>query len=367
VYPCLEDLQAVEREAAAALTMPGLPEPARLILVPSARALAWFEAGRLTDAATAAAAAEQQAGRLGFGQHFFAVDYLRVLSGLALERRDLDSAERLTEQALSISERRRPLFEFLALLDRATIWAASGQVREALASVEAARLVLAGTGSPVLLARADELEALLRLALGDRRSAAELASGLPADRRSQLLARIALADGEYRAAREHLRASPSAELTPRRALVRQILLAAAAIGLGDPATAGIIGGVLQAARRQGFLNTLLTTTPQVTSYVVEHAAQMRPDPFRERLVAAALQVRAANADGSRPHRGVTTQLTAAELRILKLLPASTYLQIAATLYISRNTVKTQLRSVYQKLGVTSREQAIERAVELRLL
>jgi len=60
-------------------------------------------------------------------------------------------------------------------------------------------------------------------------------------------------------------------------------------------------------------------------------------------------------------------LTAAELRILKLLPASTYLQMAATLYVSRNTVKTHLRSIYQKLGVTSRSEAIERAVDLRLL
>ena len=60
-------------------------------------------------------------------------------------------------------------------------------------------------------------------------------------------------------------------------------------------------------------------------------------------------------------------LTAAEMRILKLLPTSTYLQIAATFCISRNTVKTHLRSVYQKLGVTSRSEAIERAVDLRLL
>ena len=37
------------------------------------------------------------------------------------------------------------------------------------------------------------------------------------------------------------------------------------------------------------------------------------------------------------------------------------------LYVSRNTVKTHLRSVYQKLGVESRSQAIERAVELHLL
>jgi LuxR family maltose regulon positive regulatory protein len=41
--------------------------------------------------------------------------------------------------------------------------------------------------------------------------------------------------------------------------------------------------------------------------------------------------------------------------------------MAEVLCVSRNTIKTHLRSVYQKLGVESRSQAIERAIELRLL
>jgi LuxR family transcriptional regulator, maltose regulon positive regulatory protein len=365
VYPCLEDFPAVEREAAAALAMPDLPEPARLILVPGARALAWFEAGRLAEAADAAAAAEREAERLGFEQHFFAVDYLRAQAGVALERRDLDTAERLTERALSITERRRPLFEFLTLLDRARIWANRGQAREALASVEAARLTLAAT-EPALLALADELDALLRLSLGDLRSPAELTGGLPPARRGMLLARIALAAGDHHAVREHLR-SPLGELTPRRELERQLLLAAAAIGRGDPMAASILGGALQAARQRGFLNTVVTAAPQVTGYLVEHAAHAGPDPFMGQLVAAALEVRAMRPAAARSHRALAEPLTPAEVRILKLLPTSTYLQMAATLYVSRNTVKTHLRSVYQKLGVASRSEAIERAVDLGLL
>jgi hypothetical protein len=35
--------------------------------------------------------------------------------------------------------------------------------------------------------------------------------------------------------------------------------------------------------------------------------------------------------------------------------------------ISRSTVKTHLQSVYHKLGVASRSEAIERAIDLRLL
>lgn len=76
-------------------------------------------------------------------------------------------------------------------------------------------------------ARADELEALLRLSVGDLRSPAELAKGMPAARRSMPPARVALASNDHRAAREHLQSPSLGHSTPRRALVRQLLLAAA--------------------------------------------------------------------------------------------------------------------------------------------
>ncbi len=294
------------------------------------------------------------------------MDYLRVLAGAALERRDLDTAEHLTERALSISERFRPVFEFLGLLDRAAIWAARGQIQDALATVEAARLVLAGTKS-ALLARADELEAQLRLSLGDLRSAAGLASDLSATRRGLLLARVALAAGDHHAAAEYLNARSLGDLTPRAGLVRQVLLAAVAIERGDPQAAGIVSSVLQTARHGGFLNTVVTTVPQVTRYLVDHSAQVQPEPFLERIIGAALEVRATQPDASRSDGPLAAPLTSAELRVLNLLPTTSYVQMAAALYISRNTVKSHLRSIYQKLGVSSRSEALERAVDLRLL
>ena len=224
--------------------------------------------------------------------------------------------------------------------------------------------MLAGTKSE-LLVRADELEAVLRLSLGDPRSPVELASGLPATMRGLLLARIALAANDHQAAVGYLDAGSLGDLTPRAALVRQVLLAAAAIERGDPAVAGIVGDMLRAARHGGFVNTVVTTAPQVTRYLVEHSAQMQPEPFLDRLIGAALEVRATQPEP--PGTILVAPLSPAELRVLTLLPTASYVQMAAALYISRNTVKTHLQSIYQKLGASSRLDAIQRAVDLRLL
>jgi len=70
----------------------------------------------------------------------------------------------------------------------------------------------------------------------------------------------------------------------------------------------------------------------------------------------------------RTANGGGSGLTAAELRLLPLL--STHLsfrEIGERLYVSRNTIKTQAISVYRKLGVSSRSEAIARAGELGLV
>jgi LuxR family maltose regulon positive regulatory protein len=63
-----------------------------------------------------------------------------------------------------------------------------------------------------------------------------------------------------------------------------------------------------------------------------------------------------------------SSLTAAELRLLPLLSTHlTLLEIGERLYLSRNTVKTQAISIYRKLGVSSRSEAMQRVRELGLL
>jgi LuxR family maltose regulon positive regulatory protein len=54
--------------------------------------------------------------------------------------------------------------------------------------------------------------------------------------------------------------------------------------------------------------------------------------------------------------------------VLRALATEGSLQAAArSLYLSANTVKTHRRTIYRKLGATTREEALERAGELALL
>ena len=62
------------------------------------------------------------------------------------------------------------------------------------------------------------------------------------------------------------------------------------------------------------------------------------------------------------------ELSPGELRVLRYLPTNlSRREIASGLSVSPNTVSTQIRSIYAKLGVADRSAAVRRARELRLL
>jgi LuxR family maltose regulon positive regulatory protein len=61
-------------------------------------------------------------------------------------------------------------------------------------------------------------------------------------------------------------------------------------------------------------------------------------------------------------------LSGRELLVLSYLPSRlSNAEIAAELYVSLNTVKTHLRSIYRGLGVSGRRAAVERATALGLV
>ena len=73
-----------------------------------------------------------------------------------------------------------------------------------------------------------------------------------------------------------------------------------------------------------------------------------------------------------PARAIGTQhdedLSERELAVLRLLATDlTQREIGAALYVSFNTIKTHVKSIFRKLGVSARPNAVARARELRLL
>jgi LuxR family maltose regulon positive regulatory protein len=92
-----------------------------------------------------------------------------------------------------------------------------------------------------------------------------------------------------------------------------------------------------------------------------------PGPKIERLLSLARGRIHTPARGGPPTTGVE-ELSEGEFRVLRLLASNlTQREIGAELYLSLNTIKSHTRSIFRKLGVTTREQAVARARELELI
>jgi LuxR family maltose regulon positive regulatory protein len=92
---------------------------------------------------------------------------------------------------------------------------------------------------------------------------------------------------------------------------------------------------------------------------VHDIVRQRPDLG---FVASRAEELRAKCDAIHPGVPGASSLTTAELRLLPLLATHlTFPEIGERLFVSRNTVKTQAISIYQKLAVSSRSDAIEQA------
>ncbi len=94
------------------------------------------------------------------------------------------------------------------------------------------------------------------------------------------------------------------------------------------------------------------------------ATQPEDSPIAEHLVALRRSVDAATTRLGRP----PSNLTSAELRVLQYLATNlTLAEVADRLYVSRNTIKSHVSSIYLKFGVSKRSEAVVVARERGLL
>jgi LuxR family transcriptional regulator, maltose regulon positive regulatory protein len=239
----------------------------------------------------------------------------RVLCG------DLDGGGASLEDGISVAEEVGAHEDLaIALCERALVAIASGDWGRAAALAERARAVLRGAGI-------------------EESYATPLVSAVQA--------RVAMHRGDVPAARRELISAQRLRhlLTyalPYFAVQARIELARVHVALADLAGARMLmREVEELLRRRPGLGTLVDEAQVIRAWLSK------------------------NRDPTMPG---ASALSAAELRLLPML--STHLsfpEIAEEMFLSRHTVKSEAMSVYRKLGVSSRNQAVARSRELGLL
>jgi len=276
----------------------------------------------------------------------------------------------------------QPLLDDVHGAARGTEWEALGWYAEALVRfaegryIEAldvvgrvTRLVDSFSGSPALAAEATVLRAEVMLALGHLEDAVRLVSSVePTGRHALCPARVValvhLADDEPAAALEALAACQAlGDLHSDRTTAHVHVLASAAhLALGDGARSDLeFDRALLRAGLNGALWPFHILEPTLADTLVERAAK-RPQAAATAATLALLR----GPDDDAPAR-LDEPLSERELVIVRhLATGQTLGQIGSQLYISVNTVKSHVRSIYRKLEVTSRREAVQRVRQLGL-
>ncbi|WP_424884038.1 LuxR C-terminal-related transcriptional regulator [Streptomyces sp. SAI-126] len=289
-----------------------------------------------------------------------------VLAAVAVDRNELDRAQALLDEADELAfETQDPVKAAGRAIATARLQLARGNARAAMESATPA--LTTAVASPW----ADSLERVVasavHLAEGRYETAADLLGHLPDDRPAWLVeaARIQLAAGRTGTALDLLdsvpaESRPGPAVTVRAALVR----ARAAHAAGDAETARrFVEQALLGARRERLRRPFLEAGRWIKPFLVTPplralaAGWLLPDPGAGRPAA-----------GPPPAPIVVQELSERERDVLQRLARMMSTQeIAADLYLSVNTVKTHLKSLYRKLAVNRRSEAVRRARDLGLM
>jgi LuxR family maltose regulon positive regulatory protein len=354
----LDDLDGVRRLAAAGAGR-GLP-PMAAVVVTGAHAAIECDAGFLDTADRLGRAALELADEHGTRQHYAAGEAMRVVAAVHLERLDLDQAEPLLEQALRTVERERPAIELLCLLDQVWLLVERRRLDDAFETVARAESLAEQVEvSAGLLSRVTSTGAHLHLLVGDTARAAERVRMTPTGTRRQLAeARLAIARSRPDDAMAVLDAVQTGGW-PRDELDLELLRARAALALGRPNddVGAAVAAALTIAEHHRFIRTLLVDGGPLDD---ELRLPLRRAPVGSYRDALAQRLRSRTPTPRAVEDPKTPFLPSSrELEILRYLATGlSNREIAAELYISLNTMKTHVRSLYRRLGVSSRSQAV---------
>ena len=323
-------------------------------------------AGRLVKAKALATRALTIAQEADLVAHPTAADALLALGQVERERNDLDLAQHLLDEGADrAAQSRRFMLEAVHRAEAALLQLALGAPDEGLAA-----LVPTGPAGPPLprglAARLVAVEArLVAVTTGAGRARAVLASYdlAPTPDLRAASAHVALAARDVATARQVVDDWPEEPaLRPR---IERTMWDAAVLGAeGRQREAEErMAEAVSLAEPEGHVRVFLDAGDEVVR-ILRALDRGRPNTYVGSLVAACAAPPALRRTGE----GLVEQLSERELMVLRHLPSRlSNAEIAAQLYISVNTLKTHLKHIYWKLGVTTRRDAIAAAEGFGLL
>jgi LuxR family maltose regulon positive regulatory protein len=289
-----------------------------------------------------------------------------VLGNLLLDRGDVTAAEVVLREVSDTNSRFRVAAVVFAKVSLSRIWRAAGNVHAAHVILDdAQRLIRTRRRSNGILDRIRAQQARGFAALGDHARAANLVETMAEGwRRTILVADTAIAHGDLGRARRELETRAGQGETLRQVLevaVTRLSLAIAA----DVDVEGRAAAVVELAEAQGFVFPIIEAGADVLAAVQHVARQHRRTPYIDALLRTGPSIDARRPTVSQPG---FVALTDRERVVLRYLATSmSHHEIAATLFVSRNTIKTHVKNINRKLQASSRAGALERARQLHYL
>jgi LuxR family maltose regulon positive regulatory protein len=321
--------------------------------------------------------ADEFAARVGQPLPVTALIYAR-LSNVLQEWNDLEKALYYAREAVRLSELwGQADISIIAFSRLSSVLEARGDLDGALEALAKARQV-ASDVSPWYGALMDGWEAALRLTHGDLEAAARWAkeSSLSADDefthdgegQYRILARVLIAQGKLGRAMSLLarlrETTEAAGATPQLVSVLTLqALGLRAQGKLDEAVA-VLGRALTLAEPEGYVRTFVGGGAPMGELLTKVAVKGIEVGYTGRLLAAL----GGETIGGPRAAELIEPLSRRELEVLRLLTTSlTTTEIAHELFIAASTVRSHVKSIYGKLGVHSRMEAVIRAQDLELL
>lgn len=360
-HALLDDPDSARRVVAAMVRHPLADVWTTHLVAPGILSFVAFEEGLLQEAEDLATTARNHDVDAGREFHFDTLDYRVTLAGLALERESFGAASELAESVVR-SARRLGLAPHLVIATQIAVAVelAADDIDTAQSELDEAQRYLRNIGNPPDLdRRLTETEVELALKHGDLDRAARLATGVRPIRRQHLQARVELARNEVDAIARHLADHPDDTWSLRNRLEHHLLLAAGA--RDDPAHAARhLDVALALAEPHRYRHSILSVDASIPDLLVSAIGRSHSGYAADLAGVRAPAVRSARTSDH-------LSLTPAEERVVYYLPSGLdTTELARHLGITKNTIKSHLKSIYRKLGVTTRADAIERARQLGL-